>query len=251
MKQSPRQWNKRFRRFLKKFNFVPSKSDHCVYCGLINDEAVILALYVDDGLLFAQTDRAIGKVVEYLRDEFNITIGKEDLFVGLEIRQSSEGNVKITQKEYLTRVINRFGMTDAKGSATPAQLNNSLVVSSDDKNEQLMKTIPYREAVGSLMFAAVASRPDIMYAVANVSRFMSNPSLEHWQAVKMILRYIKDTLNVGIEYHSVGEVQLTGYSDSDYARDLNTRRSTSGIIFTLASGLISWSKTVCCSNVNH
>lgn len=238
LKQSPRQWNKRFKEFLKKFKFIASEADNCVYHGSINNEIVLLALYVDDGLLFAKSDLAINKVLEYLKKEFEVTVGKGDYFVGLEIQRSDKGNVKITQKAYLTCVIDRFGMVDSKGYAVPAQLNNPLVMLSNNEKDELMTKIPYREAVGSLMFAAVASRPDIMFAVANVSKFLTNPSREHWQAVKTILRYVKNTLGVGIEYRKIGETRLIGYSDSDYAGDVNTRKSTSGIVFTLAGGPI-------------
>lgn len=240
LKQSPRRWNKRFREFLKKFEFITSEADNYVYCGTINNEDVLLALYVDDGLLFAKSDLAINKVLEYLQNEFEVTVGNGDYFVGLEIQRNNEGNVKITQKAYLTRVIERFKMADSKGCAVPAYQNNISVMSSNDNKEELMTKIPYREAVGSLMFAAVVSRPDIMYAVANVSKFLTNPSQEHWQAVKIILRYIRNTLDVGIEYRKTEETRLIGYSDSDYAGDVTTRKSTSGIVFTLAGGAISW-----------
>lgn len=105
LKQSPRQWNKRFREFFKKFNFIASETNNCVYHGSINNEVVLLALYVDDGLLFAKSDLAINNGLKYLQNEFKVTVGKGDYFVGLEIQRSNEGNVKFMQKAYLTRVI--------------------------------------------------------------------------------------------------------------------------------------------------
>ncbi|KAK9685566.1 hypothetical protein QE152_g37935 [Popillia japonica] len=108
---------------------------------------------------------------------------------------------------------------------------------SDEKNE--MSNKPYREAVGSLMFAATVSRPDIMFAVNQVSRFLNNPGIEHWCAVKRILKYLQGTKNIGIRYN--GDLQLTIYSDADFAGDCDTRRSTTGYVSLLATGPVTWS----------
>ncbi|CAL1672135.1 unnamed protein product [Lasius platythorax] len=129
-------------------------------------------------------------------------------------------------------------MTDAKTVATPAEYNTHL--STEMSNNTLEITVPYREAIGSLMFAACISRPDIMYAVSVVSRYLTKPGHEHWLAVKRILRYIKGTINYGIVYEgTVEDWRLIGFTDADYAGDQDTRKSTSGYIFTLCGGPVS------------
>jgi hypothetical protein len=101
--------------------------------------------------------------------------------------------------------------------------------------------VPYREAVGSLMFLAVVSRPDIAVAVNTVSKFLNNHNDEHWRAVKRIISYVSGTIEYGIEYFcSEKACELIGYSDADYANDIETRRSTTGYLFELANGPVTW-----------
>ena len=118
-----------------------------------------------------------------------------------------------------------------------------------DPNEKLVKPvdgtvsdpkIPFRELVGSLMFAACVSRPDIAYAVNMISKYLSCYSNEHWLAAKRILRYVKETVDYGILYDGSNELPLTGYSDSDFAGDRDDRRSTTGYVYVLAGGAVSW-----------
>ena len=105
-----------------------------------------------------------------------------------------------------------------------------------------MARVPYRSAVGSLMYAMVATRPDIAAAVSAVSRFMENPGSEHWTAVKHIMRYLKNTADWVLTLGSGCKLQLVGYCDADWAGgDLDGRRSTTGYTFSLGSGSIVWS----------
>ena len=107
-----------------------------------------------------------------------------------------------------------------------------------------MSRVSYASVVGSLMYAMVCTRPDLAHAVSVVSRFMGQPGREHWQAVKRIFRYLRGTSDVGVIY--VGDTQclVTGYSDSDYAGDVDTRRSMTGYVFTLGGSVVSWKATL-------
>jgi len=97
-----------------------------------------------------------------------------------------------------------------------------------------MITIPYRSAVGTLMWLMVYTRPDLTFAVIQVAKFVSSPRKEHWIAVKRIMRYLSRTREVGITYYPNPSFIIEGWSDSDWAGDLDTRRSTSGFVFTIA-----------------
>lgn len=118
----------------------------------------------------------------------------------------------------------------------PSDPNQNLHDFGDSKKSKY----PYRELVGSLMYLAVATYPDISYAVGNISRYMEKPTIVHEQAAKRILKYLKGTCSYGIFYSSDGTYQMNGYSDADYAGDIETRRSTSGYVFLYGSGTISW-----------
>ncbi|XP_042035223.1 secreted RxLR effector protein 161-like [Salvia splendens] len=102
----------------------------------------------------------------------------------------------------------------------------------------------YSNAVGSLMYAMVCSRPDIAHAVSVVSRFMVQPGKEHWQAVKRIFRYLRGTYDVGLVYGGDTHCSVTGYSDSDYAGDVDGRRSMTDYVFTLGGSVVSWKATL-------
>lgn len=107
-----------------------------------------------------------------------------------------------------------------------------------------MSRVPYSSAVGSLMYAMVCTRPDLAYAVSVVSRFMGQPGKEHWQAVKRIFRYLRGTSDVGLIFGGDTQCSVAGYSDSDYAGDIDSRRSMTGYVFTLGCSVVSWKATL-------
>ena len=138
-------------------------------------------------------------------------------------------------------------MGNAKAVSTPLanhfKLSNAQCPKSEEDIAE-MKLIPYASAVGSLMYAMVCTRPDIAHAVGLVSRFMSNPGKEHWCAVKWILRYLKGTTDVGLLFGKGSSLSVRGYVDADFAGDIDNRRSTTGYVFTLAGGPVSWKSTL-------
>ncbi|XP_055623253.1 uncharacterized protein LOC129766690 [Toxorhynchites rutilus septentrionalis] len=103
-----------------------------------------------------------------------------------------------------------------------------------------MKKVPFKEVVGSLLYAAQATRPDIAFAVNLVSQFSANPGRQHWEAVKRIMRYLRGTCDEKLMYLKSGDSQLTGYTDADWGGDTDTRKSTTGYVFKKMGGAISW-----------
>ena len=102
-----------------------------------------------------------------------------------------------------------------------------------------MKNIPYHEAVGTLMYASLGTRPDITYAVQTVSRFSKNPGNAHWEAVKKIFRYLKGTKDLWLSYGGQ-QKELVGYADAD-GNMAEDRHAISGYAFILHGGAVSWS----------
>ena len=102
-----------------------------------------------------------------------------------------------------------------------------------------MAKVPYASAVGSLMYAMVCTRPDLAYAVGVVSRFISNPGREHWNAVKWILRYLRGTSDLKITF-GVKKPLLVSFTDSDMSGDVDSSKSTSGYLVTFAGGAVAW-----------
>jgi hypothetical protein len=102
-----------------------------------------------------------------------------------------------------------------------------------------METIPFAQAVGSLMYAMTSTRPDICHAVRLVSRYQSNPRNEHWQVVKRIFKYLQGTKNMGLCF-GLEDLKIAGYTDTDFAGDIDDRKSTSGYIFLFGGTVVSW-----------
>ena len=159
-------------------------------------------------------------------------------FLGMEIlRDRGQKTIQLSQRKFATELLNKSGMTESKGTSTPslAGLRLSKVGTHLDTSMH-----PFREVVGGLLYLAVCTRPDIAQAVGVVARYFNAPTGVHWTALRHILRYIKGTVDMGIIY-SASEPGMTGYSDADYAGDIDTRRSTTGYAFMMNGGAVSWS----------
>ena len=240
LKQAPRCWNHKFNGFLKTYGFQQSDADKCVYSGNINETKVLLVIYVDDGLLISPSKQAIETVLLELQKTFEVKVSEANYYVGIEIKRDIDGSIFISQEAYIRQIIQRFGFDNANPVSVPSdpQTNITGAVNSVylEENE-----VPYRQLVGSLIFAATVTRPDIAYAVGVVSRYLNKHTQEQWNAVKRIVKYLIGTENYGIKYNRAHKSNpLTGYSDSDYAGDLQTRRSTSGYIFQVCGAPVSW-----------
>ncbi|XP_047326500.1 secreted RxLR effector protein 161-like [Impatiens glandulifera] len=143
-------------------------------------------------------------------------------------------------------MLSRFGMSTTKALNTSAIVTDHLsAFAPQSEAEKLyMSHVPYASAMGSLMYVMVCTRPDISYSVSVVSNFMSRPSKEHWKAVKRIFRYLRGTSDVGLIYGSNNQCLVIGYSDLDYAADINGRRSMTGYVYTLGDFVVSWKATL-------
>ena len=124
-------------------------------------------------------------------------------------------------------MLDKFGMDQAKPVSTPVDASAKLVQTSED--EETIDQVKYQSAVGSLLYLSMWTRRDITYAVGNAAKFCSNPSKEHWTAVKRIMRYLKGTIDYGLCYDRSSPGECVGYFDADWAGDLNDRKSTSGL----------------------
>ncbi|GJS05372.1 transposable element [Tanacetum coccineum] len=250
LKQSLRQWYKRFDSFMVKHGFSRSAYDCCVYHKKAPSGSLIyLLLYVDDMLVATKDMEEVKKLKILLNTEFDMKdLGAARKILGMEIiRDRKHGKLFLSQKSYIEKIISRFGMSSAKSVNTPSSANFRLSTTCAPQNEaeiEYMSRIPYASAVGSLMYAMVCTRPDIAHAMSVVSRYMAHPGKEHWNAVKRIFRYLKGTSDVGLIYGGDREYLVAGYSDSDYAADLDARRSLTGYVFTIGNSVVSWKATL-------
>ena len=192
LKQSPRQWYKKFDAFMTRAGFTKSKYDHCVYLmRLSNNSFVYLLLYVDDILITEKEISEVNKLKEKLSKEFEMKdLGVAKKILGMEIQRNRKARkLYLSQSKYIEKVLKRFDMWDSKPVATPLaahfKLSSSLAPKTIEE-ESYMAKVPYSSAVGSLMYAMVCTRPDISHAVSVVGRYMANPGKAHWHAIKWI-----------------------------------------------------------------
>lgn len=239
LKQAPRCWNQRFVNFLETQGLVKSTADPCLFFWKSGKEKMIVVIYVDDGLVVGTDITKVRKFLDALKKEFEIKIESAGMFLGMLIQQLEGGGIFISQTVYAKKVLERFHMADACTVTTPSERGEV----KPGESKPISESIPYRQAVGSLMYLAVSTRPDLMYAVSVASEKLDQATVADWSAVKRILRYLKGTIDFGIKYECQEDQKLVGYSDADYAGDSKTRRSRSGVVILYGSGPIIWQST--------
>ncbi|MCP4114884.1 MAG: hypothetical protein GY737_05660, partial [Desulfobacteraceae bacterium] len=199
LKQSPRAWNQVLHEHLLKTGFKRTTSDHCVYIyDTLAGHRLTLAVYVDDILILAPTEDDMQWVKSKLAARFKIKdLGRAHHLLGMKIRRNDQG-ILMTQSHYVDDLIKKMGFEEAKPIWTPADPN--VILELDDGNSSEVDKTDYQALVGSLLYAAVATRPDIAQAVSMVCRFTSSPTAAHLTAAKRILRYLKATKEYGLYY---------------------------------------------------
>jgi hypothetical protein len=235
LKQAPRAWYGRIDSFLMSLGFTKSKADSNLYYKIMNDEPMILLLYVDD-LFLTGEDKPIVECKKRLATKFEMKdLGKMHYFLGLEVWQFPD-EIFLSQGKYIVEILKRFGMLECKAMTTLVVTNLKLL--SDASSEKVDVTM-YRQIIGSLMYLT-NTRPYICFAVNTLSQYMVEPKNVHLIAAKHVMRNLKGTLDYGIRYASNSEFRLYGYTDSDWVGSAKDKKSTSGCCFCLGSGMISW-----------
>ncbi|CAH9089803.1 unnamed protein product [Cuscuta europaea] len=246
LKQSPRQWNIKFDQCMSSLSFKRSDSDPCLYFKNTASVPVFLLIYVDEMLIISPSVNAIKIVQKCLCENFAMKdLGDAKRILGINIlRDRSRCTLTLNQTSYLEKVLKKFKIDSAQPVNVP--LASHFVLSKDQSPRtgpkiDRMKAVPYSSAIGSVMYLMVSTRPDIAYAVSCLSRYMANPGMSHWTALKWLLRYLRGTPSHGLVFSKTETgILLTGYVDSNYANDRDNRKSTTSYIFTLCGSCISW-----------
>lgn len=245
LKQASRQWYLKFNDTITSFGFVENTVDRCIYMKVSGSKFIILVLYVDDILLAANDISLLHDVKKFLSNNFEMKdMGEASYVIGIEIfRNRSEGLLGLSQKGYINKVLERFRMKSCSAGIVPIQKGDkfsNMQCPKNDLERKEMESIPYASMVGSLMYAQTCTRPDISFAVGMLGRYQSNPGMDHWKAAKKVLRYLQGTKDHMLTYRRSDHIEVVGYSDSDYAGCVDSRKSTFGYVFLLSGGAISW-----------
>nr|KYP54918.1 Retrovirus-related Pol polyprotein from transposon TNT 1-94 [Cajanus cajan] len=236
LKQASRQWYNKLSTCLLSFGYKHSPHDHSLFTKTANGLFTALLIYVDD-LILAGTDiYEINSVKQHLHDSFRIKdLGPLKYFLGLEIARSSTG-ITVSHRKYALDILSDSGFLASK--PVPSPMVKTLKLHNDD-NDLCANPGEYRQLVGRLLYLT-NTRPDISYAVQQLSQFMAAPTTAHLKAFHRILRYIKGKPGQGLFYPASFPLQLKAFSDSDWAACIDTRKSISGYCIFLGNSLISW-----------
>jgi hypothetical protein len=230
LKQAARLWNEKLHSALLDMGFNRICSDPALYTLASNSQA------------------ALGKVVSDLSKYFKLKdLGETSYLLGVAIRRDrANRKIYLSQKQYIMDILKRFGMDNCSTVDTP--MNPGLRLSRDqcpksDEERQEMKDIPYISAVGSVMYLAMMTRPDIAEPASVLARFNSNPGMAHWKAVKHLLRYLAGTLDMELELGPDPDCDelIRAYADADHGGNKDNGKSTTGYIIKMGSGAVSWS----------
>jgi len=249
LKQSPRLWGEKLAEVLSQMGFVKTYSDAALFIYDRDGIKVIVPVFVDDITFASKSVEILDSFVVEMSKYFKLRdLGKTSLLLGISImRDRPNRKLWLSQKQYIMNKLEEFKMADCKPVGTPILPGHNLSSTQcpntpEEKAE--MDGIPYINAVGSLMYLAIMTRPDIAFAVGVLARFNSNPGKVHWNAVKHVFRYLKGTVDLKLEYGPgeklEGERFLT-YSDADYGGDVDRRKSTDGYMIKVGSGTVCWS----------
>lgn len=238
LKQAPRAWFSKIEAF-----FLEEKFEKCVSEPTLfvkngeNGDILIVSLYVDDLIFTGNNDDMFKTFKQSMMQKFEMSdLGVMKYFLGVEVKQGPAG-IFISQMKYVKEILERFGMQHCNSVKNPIVPGCKLT---KDEGGMKVDASVYKQKVGSLMYLT-ATRPDIMYVVSLLSRFIESPTEQHNSVMKRVFRYLQGTVELGILYKKKGGEQLVGFTDSDYAGDLDDRKSTSGYVFKMCSSAVAWS----------
>jgi hypothetical protein len=244
LKQAPRAWAQKLRSTLLAIGFVQSTSDQCLYVMTTEGgQNIWCNTYVDDLFLGCNPGPLKDLIIKHLFSAFEMKdLGRLSRPLGMELEYNKElGTVKLHQAALIRDLLsdNNINM-DSNPRVLPMDPHVKLVPTPLSEELVPKEECNYLGVVGSLLHLMNCTRPDIAQAVNMLCRYNSRPGPSHCLALKGVLRYLKGTMRDGITY-SPGDSNIQGWCDADYGGDLQSRKSTTGYVFTCNSGAISWS----------
>eukprot|EP00963_Diacronema_lutheri_P012506 scaffold1797_cov453-Pavlova_lutheri.AAC.1 len=242
LKQAPRVWNQELTKTLKKMNFECIRVDENMLKCRTDQGTCYLCFYVDDILLASKNTTLINQIKDLIRQHYKATdLGEAKNFLGITI--SRDRNNRVMSMEQAVKVkeyLEQHRVTECKPNTRPL----SVPVSSEEKGEIVAQTT-YQKIVGQLQYLGGTTRPDLTHAASVLARYNTCPTSIHWNAMRGTLKYLKGTEDLQLIYTGTTEdenqaIQITAYSDADYASDKDNRRSRTGFAIQVLGGLVSW-----------
>nr|CCA21002.1 copiatype polyprotein putative [Albugo laibachii Nc14] len=251
LRQSGIEWNTEVNRWFIDYVFVKCETEPCLYFHDRDGEFTIVLLYVDGIFCATKNVEFKNKIFEQLDKRYGLKDqGLLSTYLGVQVEQT-DTSIKIHQTKYCQEIIERFNFINAHSSRIPMETNTGLTVVDTDMDHRKQipangKTFPYPELIGSLMYLATCTRPDLAFPVGWMSRYVQNRTQQHIGAAKRVLRYLIGTMTQRVVYSRNKEASqesvlvIDGYCDSDWGNDPDTRKSITVFVHCLAGGAISW-----------
>jgi hypothetical protein len=237
LKQAPRAWFSRLSSRLLDLGFHSSKLDTSLFISRNSLYPIYVLIYVDDIIITSSSNQAIDTLLSNLKSDFAVQqLGPLKFFLGIEVLNSPNG-VLLSQQRYIKDILSRTKMLDAKSVNTPMASSISL---SAHEGEPFPDHTLFCSTVGALQYLSI-TRPDIAFAVNRLSQFMHKPTQTHWQSVKRLLQYLKNTIQFGLHIYRSSCHTLHAFCDADWVGNKDDRRSTGSFCIFLSKNLISWS----------
>ena len=234
LKQAPRAWFDKLKHSLLQIGFVNSKADNSLFIKYTKVSCVFILVYVDDIIITGSHNKEVCNLIIILNRVFSLKdLGNLHFFLGIEVTPTTTG-LHLSQKKYIGDLLKRAKMDNAKPLPTPMISGLHLSTTNGSPIEDGKQ---YRSWVGALQYATI-TRPQISYSVNQLSQFMHCPLDQHWKAIKRVLRYLKRTINYGLNFTRSKTLNLTRFSDADWVTDVDDWRSTLGLCIFLGNNLI-------------
>jgi hypothetical protein len=236
LKQAPRAWYERLTTYLLTHGFIRGQADRTLFIRGKNSHKLIAQIYVNDIIFGSTIDSHAHEFSKEMKQEFEMSMISElTYFLGFQVQQSPQG-IFVSQSKYAKDLVKRFGL-DGKIHAR-TRMSTSVELHADVAGKPVDQSL-YRSMKGCLLYLT-ASRPDISFSVGVCARFQANPKESHLTVVKRILRYVNGTVNFGISFSRNTNLEFVGYSDADWAGNVDDRKITSSGCFYVGTNLVAW-----------
>jgi hypothetical protein len=245
LKQSGHRWYQKLTKICEEvMGLTRCNVDQAVFYRREGDSILVMAVHVDDCTIAARPPKLVEELKEKLRTRVEVTdLGELRWLLGIEIARDRDARtICLSQHQYIEDIVRRYGCHNERPLSLPMGTNVKLSAAQSPKTPEdvaSMRNIPYREAVGSLMYASLGTRPDITFAVTRLSKFLENPGQPHWEAVRSVLRYLNGTSSHWLVFGE-NEGNLIGWVDADGSQE-EDRRAYTGYAFLIDGGAVSWS----------
>ncbi|CAI5491925.1 unnamed protein product [Closterium sp. Naga37s-1] len=254
LKQAPRQWYLKLRGVLEEIGFTPSSADHSLFMLGEGEQRSFMVVYVDDILIFSPSSDLVKEVMLKLQDKFKCkALGDVSFYLGLHIERDVEKRcMRVHQRKYLEALAANFGLSEGH-VATPFPSGFKCVKGPEEESVGEEERRRFHSLVGSLMYAAVNTRPDVAFATGQLARVVQCPNEEQVAAEMRVAKYLGQTLTVGLQYSAAaqrrqkgadsvepGRLFLTAFSEASFASEPEDMTSVGGFICCVGGGPTAW-----------